>query len=587
MVNQTTLTRFDLKDRRSGIALFFILCAIAIVSIIVYGMVSYMRGEVFLTENYVDSASAFLLAEAGVEEALFTIRSQMNNPENPFYKMVTKSDEGQIEVDLAQLEGKVPGVEPIIEGGSVRAVVSWKRDLNIAQELIAQGLPPELAREGLITITSRGDFKRTKRQVEVKKAMKGLRVRGPLPGNSVGMIAPEHALYLNKAHHEAFQIKPFDFWDPWGFTVKGGKMYVRDGAKIDLAKWIMLTKMRRELDNPWLDMGIGWTGWTGGGDFSEVNEIEYTNAPVTRRYNKWMGLLNWPLRRKVDHEKYHSRTRQVDEYEPAMINLYTADVYRRLANRLVDPEKNPSHGKYFTDVNFRQAFGLSEVTYRNVIPLYGWGDWRNVPERYHRFLGNPTKGHDTSRPVEINGLTYIKGDVFIEGWVKGRGLLVVEGNVYIGGDILTLPDDAGGHPALGIIALREPSDTSVESPRTGRIIYKPHHDSDWSRLGITHPFRNYSPRLEGSFYAQGGLELDTDSKAKKLINIEIVGNLATDFLDRSKMPNDVKITYFNWQEILAQSTYDYVVERPIKYTDKYELSILREIVSWREVPATL
>lgn len=576
-----------IRNSRAGLALFFTMCTLGVISIIVYGMIYFMRGEVYHSENYVDATVSLLLAEAGVEETLFTVKSQMNNPENPFYNLITKQDEGSVDVDLSRLSNGTKSVAPLVEGGKVKARLTWQLDKKAFEDLVAKGVPREIARQGTITVNSLGSFHRTKKQVEVKKSLKAMLLKGPLTANAVGMVAPSHGLFFNKANPESFKIENFDFWDPWGFIVKGGKAFMKEGAKIDLPKWLMLTKMRNELDHPWLDMGIGWTGWNGGGDFTET-ELEFSKNPINRQYYKWQGLFTWPWWVKDAGELYHSRTRQVEEYEDKKINLYPAEVYRRLANRIVDPDEKPEHGKYFTDVNFREAFGRNEVTYKNVVPLYGWGDWRKVPNKYSRFFGNPTKAHDTSRAVEINGLTYIKGDVYLEGWVKGKGLLVVEGNVYVGGDVLTMPDDSGLDSCLGIVVLRNKTwDTSVENPKTGRIIYKPHHDSDWSRFGITHPFRNLSPRLEGSFYAEGGMELDTDSQMKKLCNMDIVGNLAVDYFNRRKMPNDIRITYYNWQEVLERSSYDYSVDKKIDYTNLYELALQKEILSWREVEASL
>lgn len=576
-----------LKHNRSGIALFFTMCTIGVISIIVYGMIYFMRGEVYHSENYVDSTISLLLAEAGVEETLFTVKSQMNNPENAFYNLITKQDEGSVEVDLSRLSAGTDKVAPIVEGGLVKARLTWKLDTKAFEDLVAKGVPREIARQGTIIIDSQGSFHRTKKQIEVKKSLKAMLLKGPLNANAVGMVAPSHGLFLNKANADSFKIENNDFWDPWGFIVKGGKAYMKEGIKIDLPKWLMLTKMRNELDHPWLDMGIGWTGWNGGGDFTDT-EIEYSTNPVNRQYYKWQGIFSWPWWVKTAGELYHSKTRQVEEYEEKKINLYPAEVYRRLANRVVDPTEKPDQGKYFTDVNFQEAFGRNEVSYKKVVPLYGWGDWRKVPNKYSRYFGNPTKAHDTSRAVEINGLTYIKGDVYLEGWVKGKGLLVVEGNLYVGGDVLTMPDDKGLDSCLGVVVLRDKSwDTSVENPKTGRIIYKPHHDSDWSRFGITHPFRNLSPRLEGSFHAEGGMELDTDSSMKKLCNMDVVGNLSVDYFDRRRMPNDIRITYYNWQEVLERSSYDYTVDKTVDYVNLYELAIQKEILSWREVDSTL
>lgn len=573
--------------KNSGVALFFTIAAIIVISIIVSGMVYFMRGEVHLTDNYVDSACALTLAEAGVEETLFMIKSQMNNPENPFYQMITKNDEATKDVDLSVLSNGTSKTPPLMEGGSVKARVSWKIDKKAVDGLVAEGVPREVARQGFITINSMGTYNNTKQQVEVTKELKAMLIKGPMSSNALGMIAPDHGLYFNSSDPESFKIKSFDFWDPWGFIVKGGKTYMKEGAKIDLPKWLMLTKMRKELDHPWLDMGKGWTGWNGGGDFSET-DLEYTDSIVARDYFKWQGLFHWPWWTESSGEAYHSRTKKVEEYDSKKIKLYPAEVYKRMANRVVDPKANPSQGKYFKDITFREAFGRNEVTYKHVVPLYGWGDWRKVPNKYARYFGNPTKAHDTSRAVEINGLTFIKGDVFLEGWIKGKGLLVVEGNIYIGGDVLTLPDDNGLDSAVGIIALRDKSwDTSKQFPKTGKIIYEPHHDSDWSRFGITHPFRNLSPRLEGCFHAEGGMELKTDSKMKKLCNMDIVGNLSVDYFNRKNMPNDVRITYYNWQKTLEKSTYDYDVDKKIDYTSLYELAIQKEIYRWRQVDATL
>ncbi|MBI3039401.1 hypothetical protein HYY75_10205 [bacterium] len=573
---------------RSGLALFFILSVIFLISLGVYGMIYFMRGEAHLSENYVDSTCSLLLAEAGIEETIFMLKKQMNDPKNPLYNLVTKKEEGNVDIDLSLLDGKDPAIPPRIKNGKVKARVTWKNDPIAAKALTDLGLPPNAAREGIITIDSKGTYFNSKKQVQIKKKLKAVLVASPFPSNSIGMIAPEHGLYLNTSHQDSFKIKPFDFWDPWGFTIKGGKVFMRDGARIDLPKWLMLTDLRRELEHPWLDQGIGWTGWNGGGNLANTDSIEFANNPVERSYYKWQGILHWPWWQKVNNELYNSATKKVENYDSKKINLYPADIYRKLANRLVDPEQNPNHGKYFSTVNFREAFGRNEVTYQKVVPLYGWGDWRKVPVKYSRIFGNPDRADDTSHAVELNGLTFIKGDVFLEGWVKGKGLLDVQGNVYVGGDVLTLPDDSGQKSAVGLIVLRDQSfDHSVENPTTGRIIYKPHHDSDWSKLGVTHPFRDLTPHLEGCFYAQGGMELDTDSSMKKLINMEIVGNLVTDYFDRRRMPNDVNIKYFNWQEILSQSSYDYSIDKEPKYSDKYEVSILKDFLSWREVDATL
>ena len=69
--------------------------------------------------------------------------------------------------------------------------------------------------------------------------------------------------------------------------------------------------------------------------------------------------------------------------------------------------------------------------------------------------------------------------------------------------------------------------------------------------------------------------------------MDIVGNLSVDRFDRRKMPNDVRITYYDWQSILEKSGYDYTIDKTIDYTNLYDLAMTKEIMSWREVPASL
>ncbi len=575
------------NNKRRGLALFFTICTIGVVCLIVFAMMHFMRGEVHLSENYVDGTVALLLAESGVEESIFTIKSQMTSRDNVIYNLITTQDSGDIDVDLTRLSNGETKVEPLVKGGEVKAKITWQLNTATTQELADKGVPRDLAREGTLTINSMGTYNKTKKQVEVKKKIKAILLKGGLNSNSIGMIAPGHGFYLNKATRDSFKIDTFDFWDPWEFIVKGGKTYMKDGVVVDVPKWLMLTTpMKNELEHPWLDMGMGWTGWTGGANFTETN-IEYSDDPVTREYYKWQGVLTYPWWEKSSSELYNSNTKKVEEYQEKEVNAYPASVYKAIANRVVDPEEDPTSGKYFKDVTFVEAFERNQVTYNKVLPLYGWGDWRNVSNKYNKYFGNPNKAHDTSHAVEINGVTYVKGDVFLEGWVKGQGLLVVEGNVYIGGDVLTLQDDQGKDSCLGVIALRSETDTSDDEPRTGKIIYEPHHDSDWSRFGLTTPFRNLSPRLEGSFHAQGGMELKTDSSMKKLCNMDIVGNLSVDRFDRRKMPNDVRITYYDWQSVLEKSSYDYTVDKTVTYSTVYDLAMTKDILSWREVPASL
>lgn len=132
---------------KSGIALFFVIATIAVISIIITGMIVFMRGEVHHSENYVDSTVSLLLAEAGVEETLFTIKSQMNDAGNPFYNLITKEDEGSLDVDLTRLSKGAENVAPLVEGGNIKAKLSWQLDKKAVEELVGKGVPRDIARQ--------------------------------------------------------------------------------------------------------------------------------------------------------------------------------------------------------------------------------------------------------------------------------------------------------------------------------------------------------------------------------------------------------------------------------------------------------
>ena len=137
-----------LNKRKRGIALFFTICTIGLVCLIVFGMMHFMRGEVHLSENYVDATVALLLAESGVEESIFTIKSQMSEKDNAIYKMITTQDSGTVEIDLTRLakgEGKVPA---IMEGGDIKANVEWQVDNKSSVTSGGTSIPKDLLREG-------------------------------------------------------------------------------------------------------------------------------------------------------------------------------------------------------------------------------------------------------------------------------------------------------------------------------------------------------------------------------------------------------------------------------------------------------
>jgi len=234
-----------------------------------------------------------------------------------------------------------------------------------------------------------------------------------------------------------------------------------------------------------------------------------------------------------------------------------------LATTVVNPYKSynkdgdAKDNHLFRSVVFSDAIGARSTGYNNVLPLYGYGDWRKVPAP---FYDNPTRRDDLSQAIPIDGVTYVRGDVFLEGWYKGLGTLVVEGNVYVGGDVMGLPPTLTGyHSLLNLIVLEDPgresSTQGLYRKNTGKIIYKPHHDRDWDKLHLN-LLREMNPVLDIAVYAKNGMDVDRTSLFDDFFNMQIEFNFATENFDQQKLPNDLTIFGTDPQVILKREGMD-------------------------------
>ncbi|MFC1743960.1 hypothetical protein ACFL35_08195 [Candidatus Riflebacteria bacterium] len=608
------------RNSRKGVALFFIITSSAILSMILYGLLYITRSQARLSHDYINDNVAMNLAEAGYQHAIWSIRKDLkkNGKDSTIYKMITDENAASggkgtpIQISTQGLFGK--GLLSSTDGHSeIKLEVKFfkSNDLGSNED---NALPN--FRFGYLHITSAGRYLESKKQIEVRREVSAFLNKHKGFNKGLGMVAPEHGFFVNKARRDAFYPSGENFFDPKGFKIEGGKVFIRDGATIPITKAQILTDLRDEMDHPLMDKGFGildtWFSAThrldpefyypgahffnSGFNFGKADSLEYENNGIYRTYQKWQGPFNWPWYRKTK-EPYSRKVRQKAAPADEDINLYPAETYKKLATRVLD-RKQGKHQAYFKNFEFQEMFRNKKVKYDNVLPLYGWGKWQNVNRPFWQalFKGNPTKAHDTSHAVNIDGLTFVRGDVFLEGWVKGKGMLVVQGNLVVGGDVLTLPDTDGSPSSLNIIVLEDPErkPTNVKQlPRSGSVIYKPHHDSDWDKFGL-HQGRDYTPRIEASVYSKRGLKVDTDSAFETFINMTIVGNYVTNEFDQYNSINDVKIKYFNWQKVL-EGDYEYYKKHfhdgttreyfGTDYTVGFRQS--PDAIIWKETPITL
>ena len=112
--------------------------------------------------------------------------------------------------------------------------------------------------------------------------------------------------------------------------------------------------------------------------------------------------------------------------------------------------------------------------------------------------------------------------------------------------------------------------------RTGRVIYKPHHDNDFDALGLN-LLRELNPYFDGTIYARNGMEVDRTSFLDQMFNMEIEFNFATELFDWHRLPNDIFISGSNQEDIL------FGLNASPELRKAFNPSFSIEIESWEEV----
>ncbi len=543
--------RRSFEWRRRGDAFLLAVGVIAVVFVLLMGVMTLVRQEVRFSSAFLDAEKAFQLAESGVEQALFHLKSRMR-----YDSRLVDALTG-MEKTVIRFPASLCRETASIVGPGRGEVEIWAEFEPVEEVVPGKGVV------GRLVLHSRGTCL-SARGVKVSRQVRAVY---RITGVNLGIVAPEHGLFVREREHLYYQVPGFTL-DARDLAVYGGKVYIKNGMACELTEHIIDEEFRPMGELGFMDLGYDTfnlsTFFSGGVNFCHSEVIEYETRPVTRKYFDFQGFgalfgpgAAW---RPVEELYIPGRTRRATGfYSNDEINLLTADEYRKLATVCINPSTtyNPS-GSYedrrlFRDVIFRGPLGLRNTMYRQVLPLYGWGRWQRVPAG---IFVNPTKKDDISNPIVFDGITFVRGDVFIEGWYEGIGTLVVQGNVYLGGDLLALPPAVTGyHSLLNIVVLedpaREPSGVPRHARRTGKLIYKPHHDMDWDKLHL-HLLRDLTPVLDAALYAENGMEVDRTSIFSKFFNMEIEFNFATEVFDWRKLPNDLAIYGTDPASLLAE-----------------------------------
>lgn len=565
---------------RRGMALFVMLGTFVVLFLLAFGVATLNRQEVRLTASFVEGEVAFQVAEAGLEQGIFLLKKDLQSNRELARAMVdvNPTEIRFSEDDLSELARLAP------PGGAVRAEV-WGR-YEPSEEVGTTG------RIGRMVLHSRGEYRNAQGQTAVRQLRVGYRVTG----EDLSPVAPDHGLLIRDKRRLEYYVEGFTL-DARDFQVYGGDVYLEGGMGIELTEHIINQEFRPMGELGLLDLGYdAWnlvTLFQGGVNLTHSRKLEvgHPNAKLTRKYFDFQGLDDlfgpgpaW----QATEERYMPQVRHVSPgtYDDESINLRSPEDYKRLATTVIEPVMawspggDSRHNQLFQDVFFDGPLGFRQTIYPKVLPLYGWGDWRRLVRLP---FSNVTRRHDMSAAIPLDGVTFVRGDVFLEGWYQGVGTLVVQGNVYVGGDVVGVPPTVTGYQSfLNLVVLEDPAREGATGGtrferRSGKMVYRPHHDNDFDSRGLAGG-RDLNPFLDVAVFAQNGLEVDRTSVFDKFFNMEIEFNFAANLWEFGRLPNDVRINGTDPRDIFA---FDPAVRR-FGVSPFFVPVIATEVDSWDE-----
>jgi hypothetical protein len=421
-------------------------------------------------------------------------------------------------------------------------------ELQVSYEPQPSPYPDEDFYTGDLRIRARGQYVNPQGELFQKQV---LAVYG-VTGMYLGIVAPDHALFIREKEHLNYNFE--DSVMPSSLSIYNGDVYIKEGMTAELSDYNKRRMIEKGeltweeyyyMDHPPSSYGL----YAGGIDFLDSNNVEYENNGIFRKFN----IFGTPVK-----QVYSRNVSPIHGfYTDQRIKLRTPEFYKEIAKIKIEPRIYSHQGSindngHFRDVIFEGENGYNSVRYNKVLPLYGYGDWRHAPlfdpDRY----GERSRKHDMKNAINIDGVAFIRGDVFIEGWFEGLGLLVVQGNVYLGGSLRALSSDYIGYPSLlNIIVFedsaREGGYTASDHDsfkKTGQLIVKPHADNDWSEVGGADP--DPMVTLHAAVYAQNGMKVDKEAWRDNWavlgkIEADLKHNFVTETVNMNFIPHELII----------------------------------------------
>ncbi len=253
---------------------------------------------------------------------------------------------------------------------------------------------------------------------------------------------------------------------------------------------------------------------------------------------------------------------------------------------------------------------------RKVKKYYGWGPWAAAPsskgllgpikDLFKVKTGKQAALANPSYAIQLKGYEFVDGDVHIEGYYQGRGVIVATGNIYIGNELLRHPDDRSGIPeayeypageyaansrhngaynSLQLVALgTKPSSYSGEE--TGKIILRSTKDDQFAESNVLKSLfssRDKNMELQVYLYAKNGIksEFGDDSwfgnDTNKMYTI-VNGNLVSEKIGATDhvqyLPDEMAL--------LEDKVWTQIFDDLAKSQDKIVVAITPKIINYTQ-----
>ena len=258
---------------RKGFVLPFVLAFAMIILIFAFSLIFMAQTEYKLTNKFVDYSIAEQIAESGVEQALFYLKSNL------------KTNSQMLEAMKNELESDIP--IPVLAKDEIRDMAESSGTYDLELKVSYQPMPSPFPNMGVysgdVRIQSRGIYVTPLGEMVKKQVLAVYAVRAV----NLGIVAPEHSLFLRDKEHLNYNFE--DNFDPSDLNVMGGDVYVENGITAELSDYNKRRMIEKGeltwqeyyyMDHPQNTQGLA----DGGVDFLDADQVEYKRYGIFRKF---------------------------------------------------------------------------------------------------------------------------------------------------------------------------------------------------------------------------------------------------------------------------------------------------------------